>query len=143
MKTAKIKIGRCWQDLNQTLGSCKILNEQNMPIFASLSLERGWRNNEQNVSCIPLGEYEVVLEYSNKFKKELWEIKGVDGRSETKFHSLNFWRDSNGCVGLGLKTADMDGDGYLDITNSIATMRRFHEAIEGFDEVKLIIYNEN
>ena len=48
-----IKIFRHWQDPKETLGSCTVLGKDNLPLFVSLNLERGWRNNEPNVSCIP------------------------------------------------------------------------------------------
>ena len=138
-----IKIGRTWGDRNQTLGTCKVMDEHNMPLFVSLSLERGWRDNQQNISCIPLGEYPVVLEWSPKFEKNLWEIKEVPGRSETKFHSANYWHQLNGCIALGLRLRKIDGDEYYDVTNSNDTMKEFHSVLEGATDVKLIIYNEN
>lgn len=51
--------------------------------------------------CIPDGTYEVVLEYSNRFKRKLFEIKGVPNRSETKFHLGNHIDHSDGCVLVG------------------------------------------
>lgn len=134
-----IEINRNWQDNTQTLGSCTIYNEQKKPIFSSLSLERGWQNNKKRNSCIPLGEYTVVLEWSNKFKKQLWEIKGVPKRSECKFHSANYWYQLNGCIALGQKIKDINKDGYNDITNSKATMRSFHTALKNEKEVRLRI----
>lgn len=136
MKT--IKINRLDQDFNQTLGVCTV-HDGDKPLFSSISLERGWRNNENNVSCIPKGTYPVVLEYSNRFNKELWEIKNVPNRSETKFHSANYWRQLNGCIALGQRMLDMDGDGYCDITNSKETMKQFHECFGDDREAILII----
>ena len=134
-----IQINRYNQDENQTLGTCTIFGEDNLPLFTSLSLERGWRNNEQNISCIPKGEYKVVLEYSNRFKKNLWEIKGVDNRSECKFHSANYWYQLNGCISLGLRLAKLNKDNYYDITSSNMTMTAFHNALNKYEEVVLII----
>lgn len=137
MKT--IKIIRNWQDTNQTLGNCTVFDENGKPLFTSLSLERGWRNNQSNVSCIPKGEYEVKLEYSNRFKKDLWEIYGVPNRSECKFHAANYWHQLNGCIALGQTLADMNNDGYNDITNSGMTMKKFHAAFGSDHKAKLIV----
>ena len=134
-----IEIYRDLQDENQTLGTLKILGDNNLPLFSSLSLERGWRDNKSNVSCIPRGVYKVVLEYSPRFKRDLWEIKGVENRSECKFHSANFWHQLNGCVALGRVTNYIDDDDYLDITNSKMTMRDFHYALRNEREAILII----
>lgn len=136
MKT--IVIQRNWGDENQTLGNCTILGEYLRPIFSALSLERGWRDNQRNISCIPVGQYVVKLEYSDKFKRDLWEIKGVPDRSETKFHSANYWHQLNGCVALGRSLADINRDGYDDITSSKATMKSFHKAM-GLDNEAILI----
>ena len=140
MKT--IKIYRNWQDTNQTLGGCIVLDEDKKPIFSALSLERGWRNNEQGVSCIPIGIYKVVLEYSERFKKDLWEIKGVENRSECKFHAANYWYQLNGCVALGSALADINNDGYNDIVNSRNTMKGFHDALKGETEALLFVIDK-
>ena len=141
MGLGTIEIVRVWQDTNQTSGTCTIYDENNFPLFVALSLERGWRNNEQNVSCIPVGEYEMKLEHSPRFKKLLWEIKGVQGRSECKFHSANYWFELNGCISLGLKHKKINKDNYYDVTNSRKTMQVFHDVLSNFKEVKLIIKN--
>lgn len=51
--------------------------------------------------CIPAGVYNCVLEWSERFKRDLFEIKGVQGRSETKFHSGNHILNSDGCPLVG------------------------------------------
>lgn len=137
MKT--VHISRFWQDGNQTLGNCVVFDECNKPLFSSLSLERGWRNNKNKISCIPKGNYTMVLEYSNRFKTKLWEIKKVPNRSECKFHSSNHWYQLEGCIALGLKLYDFDKDGYNDVTNSKQTMKAFHSALKGEHQVDLIV----
>ena len=134
-----IEINRIFQDNNQTSGVCTVFDNDNFPLFSSLSLERGWMDNKRNISCIPSGTYKVVLEYSNRFDRLLWEIKDVDNRSECKFHSANYFYQLNGCVSLGLKYKDINNDGYRDITNSVETMRGFSEALKGYTEAVLII----
>ena len=136
-----IKIQRLWQDSNQTLGICTVLGDNDIPLFVGLSLERGWRNNQRNISCIPKnsGPYNVILEHSNKFKKHLWEIKDVPNRSECKFHSANYWHQLNGCVALGRRPKDINDDGYIDITSSASTMNDFHKAMLGSIKALLII----
>lgn len=138
----QILVHRYSQDTNQSSGSCVVLDLYGFPLFSSVSLERGWRNNESNVSCYAIGEYPVELEISPRFKKELWEVKETPGRSECKFHSANYWAQLNGCTALGLEFIDMDSDGYRDVTSSVATMKRFHAALRGFSKAKLIVTGE-
>lgn len=141
MKT--VRIVRDWQDYNQTLGKCTVYNEIGKPIFSAISLERGWRNNQSNVSCVPLGTYPILLEWSPRFQQDLWELKNVPNRSECKFHASNYWFQLNGCIALGLKLKDINRDGYDDVTNSRNTMKAFHRALKGETRAELIITDSN
>lgn len=133
---------RC-QDINQTLGTCLVLDVNKCPAFVSIALERGWRNNEKDVSCIPIGEYDLVLEHSPAFGMELWEIKGVaGGRSEAKFHWANYWFELNGCPALGRRPTYLNSDRYTDVTSSKNTIKDFMKALKGHKKAKLIITGE-
>ncbi len=114
-----------------SLGLCIVTDENNNILFSSQSLERGWLNNARNISCIPAGIYKLKLEWSPKFQKDLWEIYDVPNRRECKFHAANFSRQLNGCIALGKERTDIDGDSFIDITNSRNTMKLFHKAMEG------------
>jgi len=135
-----INIHRWNQNDKQSSGVCTIVDNQKMPLFTAVSLERGWLENKQGVSCIP-GNYSYILlyEYSDKFKKHLWEIKGVYNRSECKFHSANYWKDLNGCVALGEIFTDMNNDGYKDVTSSKDTMKKFHKVLEPYQKYAIIL----
>ena len=137
-----IKIHRYWQNENQTLSTAVVLDSINQPLFSSIMLERGWRNNETGVSCIPAGMYTVVYEWSPRFQMNLWEIKGVPNRSECKFHASNYWYQLNGCIAPGRQPTDLNRDGYLDVTASRNTLKAFHNALKGEREAKLWITTE-
>lgn len=139
MKTATVEIFRSFQDGKQTSGICTILNEDRFALFSAVCLERGWQNNERNVSCLPRGKYPLVLEYSNRFNKDLWEIKESEPRTECKFHSASFWQDLNGCISLGARYKYIDTDDYLDLSYSKFMMDRFHSVLKDFDKVNLVI----
>ena len=123
---------------NYSLGNCYIKNEDGSTKPVGVTIERGWRDNKSNISCIPTGTYDLKLEYSSRFKKDLWEIYGVPNRSECKFHAANYWRQLNGCIALGVKHIDIDRDGDLDVTSSVNTMKLFHSLMDG-KKAKLII----
>ena len=137
-----IKIHRFWQDRNQSSGTIVVLGDKNFPLYASLGLERGWRNNQSNVSCIPIGVYSVKLEWSPRFNTMLWEIKDVPNRSECKFHSANYWKQLNGCVAPGLKYKRINNDNYRDVTNSKNSLKAFHDALKPYTKAILIITGE-
>lgn len=137
-----IELYRRKQNNIQTIGTCVVLINS-VPVFNSVSLEPGWNNNTVGKSCVPKDMYEVVLEWSEKYERLLWEIKGVPNRSEAKFHSLNYYFDSEGCPGLGFKFKDINHDGFLDIIKSVDTMKLFHKALSGYKKATLIIKGDS
>lgn len=140
----EVRVHRWQQNEVQTSSVCSVLDEYRHPLFASVSLERGWMNNYPNISCYPIGEYVLVYEWSSRFKRMLWEIYGIEGRSECKFHSANHWWQLNGCNALGLRFKDMNADGFKDITYSRNTMQQFDQALKPYrnQKVKLIVTSE-
>ena len=115
------------------LGNLSVYLDKKL-VFECVTLERGWQQNEQNVSCVPEGTYPLVFEHSPKFKKHLWELKQVPGRSECKFHAANYWKQLNGCIALGNKKRYIDGDLIMDVSSSRDTMGDFHKAMEAWDK---------
>ena len=134
-----VTILRYWSDESQTLGVATLLDNDLNPIFAAISLERGWLDNKPNVSSVPVGEYKCVLEHSPRFKKDLWELKGVPNRSECKFHTSNYWNQLNGCIALGDTAENIGRDFQLDVTNSGNTMATFHRLLKNERKIKVVI----
>ena len=137
MKT--ILILRDEVDENQALASFYVFDEDKKLLFKSESIERGWMDNQKMISCVPEGIYDIVLEYSPRFNTDLWEIKGVKDRSECKIHSANYASQLNGCIAPGEKRADLNKDGYNDVTNSKHTLSKFHEVMGSDTKAKIRI----
>lgn len=129
-KKRTIKLIRHWQDNNQTTGTLLVLDRNCQPIFGSFCIERGDRNNQRNESNIPAGIYLIKFEWSPRFERMLWEIKGVNGRSECKIHPANKWEELNGCIAPGLKLKNINHDGYMDVTDSRRTLEAFHQVLK-------------
>ena len=125
----EVIITRFKVEYNYSLGHCYIKHENGVVEYIGVSLERGWRNNQNGVSCVPKGSYTLKLEHSPRFRKELWELYGVPNRSECKFHAANYWKQLNGCIALGNKHKYIDSDKDLDVTSSRDTMKLFHKAM--------------
>lgn len=140
MKTVEV-LRDLFYDGQASLGTCYVFDESGKRIFKGASLERGWVNNQNMISCIPVGEYRLVYEWSPKFGQYLWEIYGVPNRRECKFHVANYWYQLNGCIGLGRYEKLIDGDNVLDVTYSVDTMKRFHRALKGETKARLIVKN--
>jgi len=82
--------------------------------YTCFSLEPPQRGNQQDISCIPKGEYQVEFAYSPHFGY-VYHILDVSDRSNILIHSGNYggdrglgWiSDTYGCILLGRKV------GYL------------------------------
>jgi hypothetical protein len=87
-----------------------------------IGLERGCYTLEDTVrkegekiygkTAIPAGRYEVVLNYSNRFKKFLPLLLNVPNFEGVRIHSGNRPEDTEGCILLG-KTYNVDQPDYI------------------------------
>ena len=114
--------------------------------FTCFTVERPWKDNQPQLSCVPLGTYPLVYEYSEKFKRELWELKNVPNRSECKIHVANIAQQLEGCIAPG------DAEGWSavvghppawSVLNSSATLQRFHEAMGSAKAGTIVIRNSD
>jgi len=96
-------------------------------IFDCKTIELAWKNNDTNISCVPTGFYVLNFEPSNKFNRDLWELKGVPNRIEAKIHVANYFTEIEGCIGVGDLHIDMNSDGIPDVRNSADTLNRLHD----------------
>lgn len=84
-------------------------------------LERSWLHNRSNISCIPDGVYALLPWTSPKYG----EVFSFCGGSVTPFsedvpdhagrwgnliHPANYWNQLQGCLALGMKRGEKDGD---------------------------------
>jgi uncharacterized protein DUF5675 len=129
-------------DTIECLGTLIII-EKGRVLYSSHLLERGWNDNKKNVSCVPEGIFDLKLEYSPKFKMDLWEAKGIPNRSECKFHAASFWDDLNGCFSPGEARFNIGRDKELDMIYSMEMLILFMDAMGKDTEAQLIIKNIN
>lgn len=76
-------------------------------------------------TAIPTGRYKVIIDWSNKFQKNLIHILDVRGFEGIRCHSGNSAGDSYGCVICGVKKAQ----GW--VGDSRKTYAVLHNMIEG------------
>lgn len=98
--------------------------------FSCKTLERPWKNNERNISCIPKGTYNVKWSYSWKFMKYTYEILNVPNRSGIRIHSANYFFDLLGCITLGTGYSDLNHDAWADIINSKITVNKLENLLK-------------
>jgi len=114
-------------------GQLYLFNENGLQ-FKCKTLELPYLSNQQKVSCIPTGLYDCKSSYSPRFKKILPEVLQVPNRSGIRIHSGNYASfkktDSQGCILLGSALIDINGDGILDVTNSLRVLKEFQSFIK-------------
>lgn len=71
---------------------------------------------------IKTGVYNLVYTYSPRFKRFLYEIKGVVGRSRLLIHSGNYMNDSKGCVLVGVRKS-------MVLQYSVITLNRVNKVL--------------
>lgn len=108
-------------------------------IYKCATIERDWQNNERQESCIPAGKYKAVYEHSPAFNMNLYELKGVPGRSEIKIHVANYFSQLNGCIAVGQGYAMINKDGVPDLTSSGVTLNKLHNALYPHKEITITI----
>ena len=74
-------------------------------------------------TAIPLGTYDVVVDYSSRFKKKLPHILGVKGFDGVRIHAGNKPEDTLGCILLG-KNDRVDW-----VSNSGTTCNKFYHLL--------------
>lgn len=118
---------------HQTLGKFYLYDDDNNEVFKCETLELPWKNNEISESCVPVGDYSVKPRTSQKFKNH-YILENTTPRELILIHFGNYHTDIRGCILVGKKRTDLNGDGCLDITNSRATLEEILKlAPKGFE----------
>lgn len=68
------------------------------------TIERGWLNNEANISDIPGDQSYVCIVHDSEKHPISWEVTGVKDRSGVLIHEGNTEKDSLGCIIVGLES---------------------------------------
>ena len=91
--------------------------------FQCFTLELPWRNNQDDVSCIPAGEYEYFYRISGRNGKVL-ELVNVESREHIQFHAGNYHFQILGCILPGRSIKFLDADTVPDVTSSGPSMEQ-------------------
>ncbi len=112
--------------------------------FFCYTLEDKDRNLETNPegkvygkSAIPRGTYQVIVDYSQRFKKLMPRLIDVPGFSGVRIHPGNYAADTDGCILVGI------GTGRDVLFNSRAAyekmMQKFEAALDRGETIELEI----
>ena len=120
----------------QTLGRLFLFDGLDIE-YECCTLELADKNNRRNVSCIPVGEYNVKPRESEKFGKH-YLVENVENRDYILIHPANYYTQLRGCIGVGQDFFDINQDGHHDITYSRKTLEDILEAApDGFNLIIL------
>lgn len=128
-KKEKYSIGR-WYASNTYLTNS--LENPDRGLTSNMSESEIKRIKVPGNTAIPLGTYQVVLSYSNKFRNKAWakkynglvpEILGVKGFSGVRVHPLNYVSETDGCPGIG------DNKTVGKLSNSV---KRYYELMDNY-----------
>lgn len=101
------------------------------------TLELPWLNNQHDISCIPTGIYHVSL---RPFKNTtMYQILDVLNRTGIFIHFGDFFFNVLGCILQGIKPADINGDGEVDVTSSQPTVALFKKLMGNKDFILEIV----
>lgn len=127
----ELRLIRVAEHNDATLG---VLLIDNRPMF--VTLEDKWRDNQRNVSCIPMGRFLVERHLSPKFG-DCFAVKNVPDRSGILIHGGNTHHDTEGCILLGLMYGTLGTDAA--ILSSRAAMASFMSLMGNDSEALLEI----
>jgi hypothetical protein len=134
----KIIITRTDYSDKQTLGIGMIIDD-GRPVFEFKTLELPWKNNASKVSCIPSGKYTAFKRISGTAGRgQVFQLEEVPNRIAIQIHSGNYYTDILGCILVGDKHTDINGDGYADVTNSRKVLRTILDSLSEKVQVEII-----
>lgn len=125
----KIKVKRTNCGLKSTLSDVYVDNE--WFCFGLEDQDRELESGGEKVkahTCIPRGEYELVITFSNRFKRELPLLKDVPQFEGIRIHPGNTHDDTEGCILVGSSWFDTNSGPALN--NSRATFDKLFELLE-------------
>ena len=107
--------------------------------FQCFTLELPWKDNQQDVSCIPEGHYKAVR-YDSPQHGWVLLLLDVDDREMIEVHPGNFTHQILGCILVGNSIKYLDSDSVPDVTNSRDTLEALLALIEHDVEIDIQRY---
>ena len=139
MKQIKGTLIRIKREDKQTLGRL-ILFDVLDKIFECCTLELPYLENETNISCIPIGVYELEV-YDSPSKGIVYLFRNTIDRNYVEIHVGNRYDQIEGCVLIGSDYFDLNNDGYKDVVDSRSTLNKLLQSTNR-EKIILTIINQ-
>ena len=133
----KIIIIRLTDSGKQTIGIGHIVDGENL-LYTFRTLELPWKDNANNISCIPVGEYDAFKRVSPGRGTEVVELKDVPNRRHIQIHTGNYNTDILGCILVGSGLKDINQDGESDVIFSKNTFTYMMGLLPDLFKVKIL-----
>lgn len=101
------------------------------------TLELPWEDNQQSISCIPEGTYDIEPYHSPKFGDVLL-LKGVPNRKWIEIHSGNYHTQIEGCILVGYDLRYINNDDLLDTYDSKNALNRLLKEVTEPTKIEII-----
>lgn len=132
----KVCLERYKKEEKQTTGKLFIYDDDGNLVLDLFTLELPDLENKRRISCIPEGAYVMKKHHSPKFKQSFW-LQDVPGRSEILIHAGNYHSQILGCILVGIGSADINGDGWKDVTSSKKAISKMYDELPGICEITI------
>lgn len=126
----KTTITRIRDNGKLTLGRLSIGDYQCVTLEPSFVLNQGY------ISCIPTGTYPLVKRESQKYGTH-FHVTDVPDRTFILIHTLNYFKQSEGCIGVGQRFKYLDADNEIDVTNSRKTLNQLLATLPDESEIEI------
>jgi hypothetical protein len=117
----KLKVVRKWFTDKSTIGELFIDN-----VFECYTLEDVTRPKGVKIdgkTAIPIGDYKIVVDFSNRFQKLMPHVLNVPGFEGIRIHAGNTDKDTEGCLLLGQsKGSDFIGSSKLALASFLSKL---------------------
>jgi len=125
----KLRLDREWFSRECTIGSLYIDDKFECYILEDYDRLRFGQKKKYGETAIPAGTYEIVINYSPRFKKKLPLLKNVPGFTGIRIHAGNTATDTAGCLLPGrVKGVDRVGQSRLAFNALFKKLQQAKEA---------------
>ncbi len=80
---------------------CDTIEDKDRGLNQAMSINDIKKKKVYEETAIPTGTYKLVIDYSNRFKKNMAHILNVPGYEGIRIHTGNSAKDSLGCIIVG------------------------------------------
>ena len=94
-KREKYTIGKLYLD---DVYFCDTIEDKDRGLNQTMSINDIKKKKIYGETAIPTGTYQLVIDYSNRFKKNMAHILNVPGYEGIRLHTGNSASDSLGCI---------------------------------------------